>query len=370
MTRIEKLIAGINLQAAIGVEIGALCNPILRKGDANVLYVDYADADTLRQHYAGNPLVDPAKIVETDAIWGEKTLKEALGKEVDFVVASHVIEHVPDLITWLGELHSVLSPSGEIRLAIPDRRFTFDFLRRETEIAEVLSAHLVRARVPQPYFLLDYYLNATQVDAYSAWRGEVRSETLQRPDNLETVLAWARDVAQNGTYRDAHCWVFTPRSFARLFEQLGRAGLIQLACERFHDTEENTIEFFVALKASDDRTLVAESWRSMSEAARVDVPGSFEALQVKHDAALSELQEELTTARAMQEKLLSDHNRLLFERDRLVGEQERLSADHEQLKAAAASAEQRLSLLERSRSWKITRPLRAVSTALRGSQNG
>jgi len=362
MNRRDKLIGGINLQTAVGAEIGALCNPMLTKSDANILYVDYADAATLRQHYAGNPLVDPAKIVETDAIWGEKTLKEALGREVDFVIASHVIEHVPDLITWLNELHSVLSSSGEIRLAIPDRRFTFDFLRRETEMAEVLAAHLIRARVPQPYFLLDYYLNATAVDAHAAWRGEVSAKTLQRPDNLDTAVGLARDVIDNGTYRDAHCWVFTPHSFARLLEQLGRAGLIKLACDRFFDTTENTIEFFVALKASDDRTFVAGSWQRMAESVCVDVPGSSEAVRIAQDAALSTADGEITRIRATQRQLLADQDRLLLEREQLI-------LDREKLQAALALAEHRVSSLERSRSWRLTRPLRALSTAFNRRHN-
>ncbi|MPW20588.1 methyltransferase domain-containing protein [Paraburkholderia sp. CNPSo 3157] len=86
------------------------------------------------KHDAGNPSVDVDKIVETDAIWGKRTLAETLKRPVDFIVASHVIEHVPDLITWLRELSHALRPGGQVRLAIPDKRFTFDLLRRETEL--------------------------------------------------------------------------------------------------------------------------------------------------------------------------------------------------------------------------------------------
>jgi len=263
--RREKMLQGLDFQVAVGAEIGALFNPLLSKSEANVLYVDYADAESLRRHYAGNKLIDPAKIVETDAIWGEKTLKEALGRQVDFILASHVIEHVPDLIAWLNELESVLSPGGEIRLAVPDRRYTFDFLRRETEIAEVLAAYIAKARVPQPYFILDYYLNATEVDARAAWQGEVTKQSLKRPDNLAAVMSLAEDALKTGTYHDAHSWVFTPHSFARLLGQLVEGDFIRFGCERFFDTEKNTIEFFVVLKRYDDRDSAIESWRLMSD---------------------------------------------------------------------------------------------------------
>jgi predicted SAM-dependent methyltransferase len=35
------------------------------------------------------------------------------------VIASHVIEHTPDLVTWLAEIRAILQPNGTLRLAIP-----------------------------------------------------------------------------------------------------------------------------------------------------------------------------------------------------------------------------------------------------------
>jgi hypothetical protein len=35
----------------------------------------------------------------------------------------------------------------------------------------------------------------------------------------------ARDVLENGTYHDTHCWVFTPRSFGSLFERLASGSI-------------------------------------------------------------------------------------------------------------------------------------------------
>ena len=51
----------------------------------------------LRLRYANDPHVDVTQIVEIDAVWGEKTILDALDdKLVDYIIASHVIEHVPD----------------------------------------------------------------------------------------------------------------------------------------------------------------------------------------------------------------------------------------------------------------------------------
>ena len=127
MTRKEKLLSSIELTRARGIEIGPLGTPVVRKDEADVRYVDYADQTELRRRYAGDPNVDLASILPVDAVWGERTLKECFADEpsFDYAVASHVLEHVPDMIGWLQQIAEVLRPGGLLCLAIPDKRYTF-----------------------------------------------------------------------------------------------------------------------------------------------------------------------------------------------------------------------------------------------------
>jgi SAM-dependent methyltransferase len=237
-TRRSKLLEGIRLEKTTGVEIGALCRPFIQREDGPVIYVDYADTESLRQRYANDPMVDVNRIVDVDAIWGQNTLIDAVnGQYVDYVVASHVVEHVPDLITWLREIASILKPTGEVRLIVPDKRFTFDYFRRESSLADVLLSYIVGARIPQPHSILDFALNAANVDAAVAWQRKISVEEVPHGHTLEGAMALAKDAIENGVYHDIHCWTFTPASFAQLFGDLARAGLIDFACEGFHDTE-------------------------------------------------------------------------------------------------------------------------------------
>jgi SAM-dependent methyltransferase len=275
--RRNRLLRGLDIQNSVGVEIGPLCSPLVQRcAGAQVIYVDHTDTAHLRQNYKNDPHVDIDAIVEIDGLWGENTLHEAIrGRYVDYVVASHVIEHVPDLVTWLRELGAVLKPTGEVRLAVPDRRFTFDYFRRESDLPEVLTSYIERTRVPHPFSLLDYCLNAVDVDVREAWQKKrIDASSGRRHHTWEGALHLARDAFENGTYHDVHCWVFTPRSFARLMRALCRMSLLDFACESFCDTARNEIEFSVILRRSHDQDYIDASWSRMELAASDATPGA------------------------------------------------------------------------------------------------
>lgn len=270
--RREKLLQGLDLGRSLGAEIGPLGRPLVTRSDGRVVYIDHADAEHLRRKYRDDPHVDTDRI-EVDAVWGQDTLAQAVRRHagpvpLDYVVASHVIEHVPDLVTWLQEIAECLREHGHLRLAIPDRRYTFDILRRDSDLAAVLAAYASRARVPSTHAVLDFCLHETPVDTARAWAGGLdRAELLRnRPHTLAGALAVALDVARNGTYHDVHCWAFTPRSFAGLMIELAGGGLVPFACTRFIDTEVNEIEFFAALQVCRDPQQAEASWRTVVEA--------------------------------------------------------------------------------------------------------
>jgi len=227
MDRREKLLADIDVRTSRGLEIGPLNSPIVTKAEGPILYVDHADSASRRTKHATDPNVDITKIVDVDGIWGKKNLREVLGEDrkVDYILASHVIEHVPDLLTWLEELRSVLSLGGSVRLAVSDRRFTFDYLRRETTLVDIVYAYLKRAGIPLPISILDHMLNVAKVDTRAAWQGELDTTTLQRHHTFHDAIPVAMDALEAGTYHDVHCWVFAPESFTELFEQAAELGL-------------------------------------------------------------------------------------------------------------------------------------------------
>jgi SAM-dependent methyltransferase len=270
-TRRDKILAGLNLKASSGLEIGALASPLVKPDEGDIFFVDHADTPTLRAKYAADPHVDIDKIVEVGAVWGEQTLREGVGaRALDYVVASHVIEHVPDLVTWLQEIQAVLKPQGALRLAVPDRRYTFDYLRAESRLSDVLDAYLRRARAPLPQMILDNAL-CREVDGIAAWEGWLQPAPPVSVERIQEALRMAREAMESGVYHDSHCWVFTPGSFAALFVQLAQLDLIGFACDYYFDTPHHQIEFYVGLRLEPDQDARVASWERMATAL-ADVP--------------------------------------------------------------------------------------------------
>ena len=120
-----------------GVEIGALYSPRVTKADGDVRYVDHYSTEELRARYQANEQTRPHldEIVDVDyVVKGDATLSQVAGPDApfDYVLASHVIEHVPDPVSWIADAANLLLPGGVISLVVPDKRFCFDVNRAIT----------------------------------------------------------------------------------------------------------------------------------------------------------------------------------------------------------------------------------------------
>ncbi len=250
-----------------GIEIGPLTAPLVSKDDGTIFYVDHADTETLRRKYELAPDTDPAQIVPVDMVWGQRTLQECLGVDckIDYVVNAHVVEHVPDLVTWLAEIHSVLKPGGWLRMAIPDRRYTFDFLRAESTLLDALDAYVRKPRAPSPRVILDHFLHYADIDVEKAWQGKLARDRIHPAHTPEFAIETAERFFRSGDYQDVHCWVFTPRTFAELCLELVRLELLSFTCDALYPTEKRDIEFIVSMRAAETSAECTASWRDALE---------------------------------------------------------------------------------------------------------
>ena len=349
----DRIRSGIDFSSKRILEIGPLYRPFVLKSEADVVYVDHADTETLRSKYKDDPKFDKSTIVNIDAVWGQQTLADCLGvdRKVDFIIASHVVEHVPDLLTWLKELRSVLTTNGEIRLVVPDKRFTFDYTRRLTELPEVLDAYLRKARRPLPWNILDHVINVRHVDVGSAWSRKLGADDTPLHHTFELAIHAAQDALSTTNYHDVHCWVFTPASFAALMFQAAQHELLDLSCVDFQDTPHNSLEFIVHLKATNDRCKIVDSWKHVFKEANQAVPGSVdyevESLKTTLAQTMAKLEQQTTHIKLLESALLEE-------------KQSRKGIQHNINRSETMTQGQ-----EEIKSWKIASALRKLATCMR-----
>jgi SAM-dependent methyltransferase len=66
----------------------------------------------------------------------------------DFVIASHVLEHLADPLEILCEIHRVLRPGGTALVLLPDRRKTKDSQRPPTSLEHLIADHTRHVEAP------------------------------------------------------------------------------------------------------------------------------------------------------------------------------------------------------------------------------
>jgi SAM-dependent methyltransferase len=253
--RMNCLRYGISKEVHNGLEFGALNWPVYRPDEIDIKFVDFASTDELKRNtYAS----DPSKIVDVDYIWpGSGSLAHVVGAQeaFDFAIASHVIEHVPNVLGWFRGIREVLKHGGRLNLAIPDKRFTFDVDRKETTIAELVEADILDLRVPSIRQVFDHVYLGKQIDPGAIWYDERPVACYDRMSGinaLRTAFERATDVHKTATYHEAHCSVFTPASFLSLMEDATKLGLFDYYIDEFVTTGPggagpSGFEFFVNL---------------------------------------------------------------------------------------------------------------------------
>jgi SAM-dependent methyltransferase len=249
--RNSKLLSHISPLSQDGLEIGALCWPIVKKDESNgrIQYVDFSTAEKSREKYKDDPAVNIDDIVETDYLWGKQTLPELVdGRLFDYVIASHVIEHVPNMLGWMREIASVLKDGGILSLAIPDKRYTFDIKRDLTSLGTLVESYLLDKRRPGPRDIFDQVSLATKVDMTLAWSGKIEMDALEHHGTLQEALDEVKENLLTDEYDDVHVNILTPASYLDILENASSIGLFDFAVVDFYDTARNSHEFLVSLQ--------------------------------------------------------------------------------------------------------------------------
>ncbi|WP_170979499.1 class I SAM-dependent methyltransferase [Roseomonas sp. HF4] len=250
--RQEDLLAGAGPGSRI-IEIGPSHAPIApRSAGWSTTVVDHADRQGLVAKYRRDDSVDTSRIEDVDHVWTEGPLDALFPEEThgtyDLLIASHVIEHFPDPVGVLRAAERLLRPDGGlVSLAVPDKRYCFDFFRPPTTTGKLLAAHR-DARVRHlAADIFDQNANLAELDGVTGWgfvpSGGARPRRTLREAHRRFLAAREDNAAP---YADCHAWVFTPATFELAILELAEIGLIDWRVERL--APQPGVEFIVHLR--------------------------------------------------------------------------------------------------------------------------
>jgi predicted SAM-dependent methyltransferase len=250
MTREEKILSRID-KDKIGIEIGPSHAPLApKKAGFNVHIIDHMTREQLKEKYTGHN-VNLDNIEEVDFVWSGQSYAQLTGKSAyyNWAIASHVIEHTPDLISFLKQCEEILTEDGILSLVIPDIRYHFDYFRPITGISKVIDAWYNKHTIHTAGTAAEYMLNVTTRGGQIAWH-----EGFQQEFSLLHSLTDAQDsmqrIIQKNEYIDFHSWSFTPTSFRLLIRDLNDLGFISLKEVSYYPTVG--CEFYINLGKKGD----------------------------------------------------------------------------------------------------------------------
>ncbi len=248
MNRSEILLRDLSKSSKL-IEIGPSYGPLAAKRDGwNVFTVDHDDRDGLVAKYADNPTVDTSRIEDVDYVWRGGSVLDvvptAMHGTFDAFIASHVIEHTTDVVTFLKAAESLLRPDGVIILAVPDKRKCFDLFRPPSTTSSALVAYHERRSRHTAATHFDHAAFIANKDSDTGWT----IDDTRQPRFASTLSGAAEhwNLGAGPDYVDAHHWIFVPASLQLMVLELSGLGYLDLRVEAC--VENPSTEFYAWLR--------------------------------------------------------------------------------------------------------------------------
>lgn len=239
------------------LEFGPLDRPLVTRTDyPDAFFADIRSTEEIKNMYKANEYLESTgisipidKIVDIDYVV-TKSYTETFGGEkrkFDVLYLSHVIEHMPDIIGFFKDVKNILAKNGKIVIIYPDARYCFDHFRNGTTFIDAYEEHILpKSRFASMVFDFTYNVVAEN-DASIYWSG--KSVYRKMPKNtFMNAINHYNDAKKGQTPDDMHFWPFSDYQFVKFLYDLERAGMNDYVITDFHQTQNNTQEFFIVLE--------------------------------------------------------------------------------------------------------------------------
>lgn len=252
MTHEEKIARWIG-PGKTGIEIGAGGRPIpgVEPPAIQVDCFKTFGSDVCRADYYGHACALP---------FHDHTL--------DYVLASHVLEHVANPVAALAEWYRVVRPGGIIYCVVPNRLATFDRGRPLTPIEHLLADFQAGTTACDATHIAEF---AAGID-WTLYRPELAADAV--PDAQAELAAALHASVARGDDINIHFHTFEPGSVRELLETLARP-VADAGRPRFQWELVDLVDAFPAASPNGILAVlrVLKGWRARADA---------EAFQIRH----------------------------------------------------------------------------------------
>lgn len=252
------------------LEFGPLIRPIVSKKDhPNVFFADVRSTEDIKKLYTGNDYleatgltVDIDSVAEIDYVINKsytETFKNE--KKFDVVYLSHVIEHMPDIISFLKDVINILGKDGKLVLIYPDARYCFDHFRNGTTFIDAYDVYKNKSINGKAVF--DFTYNVVHENTPSFfWNGENIIDILPK-NKFNDALQSYEKAFNNELPDDVHFWPFSDYQFVKFLYDMDRAGLLDFEISDFRETQQNNQEFMIVLSPKKDKSLKYSTYQKI-----------------------------------------------------------------------------------------------------------
>ena len=189
-----------------GVEIGAFKTPI---PGIKPIYVDKFE------EFAGEPC-------KAD-YFGESVSLPFLDASLDYVAASHVLEHCANPIKALTEWCRVLKPGGIAYIVVPDKRHTWDRARPITQIDHMLEDYKGETSDCDATHVDDFVYGIDWQEIFpDVKEDEIDSQRKAHSENFKKEVSEGKEI-------NIHFHVFDPSNFRQLLESVSGIEYIPIS---------------------------------------------------------------------------------------------------------------------------------------------
>ena len=172
-------------------------------------------------------------------------LKQFTNDSRDFIIASHLLEHLAQPFKLIHDIYRVLKPGGILMIALPDKRNTFDSKRELMNLSHFIEDIKQNLTIEDINHLKDYTVNVLNL----------------KDDDL------SREVIDSILQESYHVHAFTDYSFVTILNEMQKIlgfGFELVSASKSIESSARYEEFILILRKVLNKTDLVSSFREIT----------------------------------------------------------------------------------------------------------